>query len=155
MFNINLNFLFNFNERKKKKEAMKKVIKASEDFEISILPIDTKFDLENLYPITKVNNWNVFIVGNTKTYILLDTENDIVQLNKNEIVNTQGKDIPTELFLFLDKIWDETLLGNNLQFFIILKNKFFLINTYYFKNSNGKVIGAILFMRNFNTNEIN
>lgn len=46
-------------------------------------------------------------------------------------------------------IWDLTLEGCNLQFYIVVSNELYFVNTYTIPNEKGNIIGAILFMRKF------
>ena len=119
---------------------------------MSILPISSGYELDNLYPITdRVKEWNTFIVGNDKTYILSNIGDERVQVSGDDLVDTKGNTLPSELFQFFDNVWTHTLQGKQLQFYIVLNGKLYFINTYSLRNENNKIIGAILFMRNFDT----
>jgi hypothetical protein len=123
------------------------------EYNISILPITPNFDIENLYPLTNhVDTWSIFIVGNDKTYILVDVNDPHINIPKTNLCNRQGQNLlPKNLLNMFDNIWNVTLENKQLQFFILWNNKLFLSNTYPFLNGNNKVIGAILFMRAFET----
>jgi len=155
--NLNFNCTGWFSGRKTKqnKEVMESLYRVSQKYKLSILPISSTYDLENLYPITdRVREWNTFVIGNDKTYILSRVGDKTTHLNKEQvenIVDTKGAMLPEELFLFFDSVWDHTLKGNQLQFYIVLNGQLYLINTYCLRNRVNNVIGAILFMRNFDT----
>ena len=53
--------------------------------------------------------------------------------------------------IVFDSVWTKTLQGKQLQFYMVWNSKLYFINTYPFFNGKGKVIGAILFMRAFET----
>ena len=132
----------------------KKIFNVSREYKISILPITPNFDIENLYPLTDhVELWNIFIVGNDKTYILANVKDPHIQIPETEFLpNKSGMNIlPRELHLFFDSIWDKTMIGKQLQFYIVWNGRLYFINTYPFFNGQSKVIGAILFMRAFET----
>jgi hypothetical protein len=140
--------------RPKKDTVMESLYKVSKEYKLSILPISDSYELDNLYPITdRVKEWNTFIVGNDKTYILANLGDKKVNINENlrDIVDTKGGRLPDELFKFFDNVWTHTLSGKQLQFYIVLNGRLYLINTYCFRNENKKVIGAIMFMRDFDS----
>lgn len=131
------------------------VMKQGKKYQITILPISTNYKLENLYPITDaVEKWNTFIVGNDMTYILTKVYDDIFreELTNELLLNKKSNNLIAEdLHLFLFSVWKETLKGNNLQFFMVYKSKLFFCNSYNFKNQSGYIIGAILFIRLFDS----
>ena len=131
-----------------------RIYKATREYKISILPITNNFDIDNLYPLTDhVELWNIFIIGNDKTYILASINDPhIVIPNSEKLPNHQGQNImPDDLTSVLDSIWERTLQGKQLQFYMVWNAKLYFVNTYPFFNAKGRVIGAILFMRTFET----
>jgi len=148
--NIDLHFLCFHGSKKDKLD--KKLYDVTHKCKLSILPITTKYDIENLYPITDhVEHWNIFIVGNDKTYILASVNDPHIHIpNYEQLPNKQGKNIiPDELTKVFDSVWDSTLQGNQLQFYLVWDSKLYFMNTYPFLNDKKKVIGAIMFMRAF------
>jgi hypothetical protein len=132
----------------------KKIYDVSREYKISILPITPNFDIDNLYPLTDhVELWNIFIVGNDKTYILANVNDPHIHIpNHSSLKNNQGQTIlPQELVMVFDSIWSKTLQGKQLQFYMVWNSKLYFINTYPFFNGKATVIGAILFMRAFET----
>lgn len=129
------------------------IYQASKKYNISILPITHHFDIENLYPLTDhVELWNVFIVGNDKTYILANANDPRIDFpNLDRLANHRGTQMPSELAKFFDSVWDTTLSNKQLQFYIVWRNQLYFVNTYPFKNGKGRVIGAAMFMRAFDT----
>jgi hypothetical protein len=133
-----------------------KLYNVTREYKISILPITQNFDIQNLYPITDhVELWNIFIIGNDKTYIMANINDPNITIpNSDQLPNHKGHNIlRDELLKILDTIWDRTLTGKQLQFYIVWNGKLYFINTYPFFNGKNKVIGAILFMRTFETME--
>jgi hypothetical protein len=123
-------------------------------YKISILPIASGFDLDNLYPLTNhVAAWSTFIVGKDKTYILANCKNlKIENLNTDKLLNHTGEGIiPDEMREFLDPIWDRTLMGNQCQFYMVFNGQTYFANSYPFLNNKKKVIGGILFLRLYET----
>ncbi len=137
----------------KNNRVMEHLYRVSKEFKISILPISNSYALDNLYPITdRVREWNTFVIGNDKTYILSNINDTIIdEPNLDAIVDTKGFGLPDELFKFFDKVWTFTLKGQQLQFYIVVNGKLYFINTYCLRNENNKIIGAVMFMRKFDT----
>ncbi len=162
-FNLfeNIDFVFNcfgksksFRNKYDDEDLDKNIYKVTRKYKISILPITPNFDIDNLYPLTDhVELWNIFIVGNDKTYILANINDPFITLPQaTKLPNKQGQDIlPNELVIVFDSIWTKTLMGKQLQFYMVWNGKLYFINTYPFFNGKRKVIGAILFMRGFDT----
>lgn len=141
-------------DRDRDRELDKRIYDVSRKYKISILPITNNIELENLYPVTDgVEMWNIFIVGCDKTYILANiNDRHTFVPRKENLLNHQAQNImPKELMTIFDNIWDKTLSGKQLQFYMVWNGKLYLINTYPFMNGKGKCIGAILFMRAFET----
>jgi hypothetical protein len=161
MLNFNLfeNIDFHFKcfrgssfRRKPKKKLDKRLHEVDFQSKISILPLTANYDIENMYPITgNVELWNIFIVGNDKRYILANVNDPQTTIpNHDQLLNKQGTNIlPDELTKVFDGVWDSTLTGEQLQFYMVWDSKLYLINTYPFLNEKKKVIGAIMFMRAF------
>jgi hypothetical protein len=138
--------------RKESYELDKNIYKVTREYKISILPITADFDIENLYPLTDhVELWNIFIVGNDKTYILANVNDPHILIpNINTLPNKQAQNIlPDELITVFNGIWSKTLTGKQLQFYMVWNSKLYFVNTYPFFNGKDIVIGAIMFMRAF------
>ena len=157
MLNLFLNFKFNFFKKKDEGKPLDKLYKASKNFNLSVLPIAQDYDIDNLYPITNhVHIWSTFVIGNDKSYILCNIGDEYISFkDKDNIVNTKGTHLPKDLFEFLNNVWDITLEGKNLQFFIVLDNHLYLFNSYSLKNEKNKVVAASGFMRKFESIKIN
>jgi hypothetical protein len=165
MLNINLFENIDFNcfwgggkkQKKNRRSSLdldKEIYKVCKQYKISILPINPLFDIDNLYPLTDhVELWNIFIVGNDKTYILANVRDIHINIpNIEELPNHKSANIlPDELAKMFDTLWDKTLTGKQLQFYMVWNGKLYFINTYPFYNGARKIIGAILFMRAFET----
>jgi hypothetical protein len=124
----------------------------SKKYKISILPIVSGFNLDNLYPLTdQVQFWNIFIVGRDKTYILASCKNIKIPNTEQLLNKTADGILPDELREFFDPIWDKTLKGSQLQFYIVFNSSTYFVNTYPFYNDRKRVIGAIMFLRLFET----
>jgi hypothetical protein len=119
---------------------------------LSIIPVSDTYHIDNLYPITDhVEFWNIFVVGNDKTYILANVKDPHIFLpHVEKLTNDRGNRIlPPALMKMFDNIWTKTLTGVKLQFYLLWGGKLFFVNTYPFLNGNQLVIGAIMFMRAF------
>lgn len=147
----NINITFNcFKNSTIEKENRRKFIGNAKKFNIIILPVDKSFNLENLFPPgNNVEEWNIFIIGNDKKYILSEINTlGIEKYNKFDVINTKGlTSLPEELVEFLESVWEETLKGINMQFFIICKSITYLCNSYVLQNEKRITIGAVLFIR--------
>lgn len=140
--------------KKSEDELHKNIYHVTPEYKVSILPIQANFDIENLYPATdQVHIWNIFVVGSDKTYILANVNDEHICIpNAEYLPNHQGpKMLPNELVMVFDNIWTKTLSGSKLQFYMVWNGKLYLINTYPMSNNKNKIIGAILFMRGFDT----
>lgn len=123
-----------------------------EKHNISILPIQQSFEIDNLYPkANHVQDWTTLVIGKDKTYILCNLGN-ISFVNSNRLVNHKGTGIlPAALEEFFDPIWDNTLNGSNMQLFLVIDGRTYFLNTYCLKNNHLHAIGACMFLREFNT----
>ena len=154
-----INFKFNcFCNRKQKKEEEemdKNIAFINGKYDINILPIKDTFYLSNLYPITdRVERWSVFIVGNDKTYIHV-SQGDFNFPRANELPNRKGNALMSdELIEFFTPIWNQTLNGKQLQFYMSVKERLYFVNSYPFINEQKQVIGGILFVRPFSSEKI-
>lgn len=152
---INLNFnCFRPDAKNASDDMDKKLYHVSKEHKISILPIMPTFDLENLYPITDgVGVWNIFVVGNDKTYVLSQVNDPSVYVPEApDLLNRKAMGIlPADLTEFFDTVWDRTLTGVQLQFYMTWNGRLYFINTYPFFNGKKVVIGAIMFMRAFDS----
>jgi hypothetical protein len=149
MLTFNFNFKFN-NFFKKKENEINKLYNASKAYNLSVLPISPNYNFDNLFPITNhVEFWSTFIIGSDKSYILCNVGDSYIKFENKDIVNTKGAKIPKDLFEFLNNVWDISLGGKNLQFFIVLDSHLYIFNSYCLKNEQGIIIGCTGFMRNF------
>lgn len=119
-------------------------------YDIHILKVAADFHLKNLYPITdQVERWSVFIVGNDLTYIHVSV-GDFTFPDSENLLNHQGTNILNkELNEFFEPLWKQTLAGNQLQFYMSVKQRLYFVNTYPFVNDNKYIIGAVMFIRPF------
>lgn len=147
-------FLGSSKKKKNDKQMEQRMYRVSNEYNISILPIQSDFDIENLYPITDhVEVWNIFVVGNDKTYILANVKDPNIYVpNSSNLLNHKSENIlPTELHNFFDTLWDNTLSGKQLQFYMVWNSRLYLLNSYPLYNGKKSVIGATLFMRQFDS----
>jgi hypothetical protein len=110
-----------------------------------------------LYPLTDhVELWSTLVVGNDKTYILSNINDCELYFPREKLLNRKDTSIlPHELSTFFDAIWDRTLIGTQLQFYMVWMGRVYFVNTYPFRNGKGKVIGAIMFIRPFDPSSTN
>jgi hypothetical protein len=148
--NLEINLSCFTGKNKSHHEIDRKIYNVSQEYNISILPIIQSYELDNLYPPTDhVELWNIFIVGSDKTYILANVKDEHIKIpNANLLPNKTGVNLlPEGLQQFMDSIWDKTLCGKKLQFYMTWNFRLYFINTYPFHNNKDKVIGAVMFMR--------
>jgi len=91
---------------------------------------------------------------NSLKYELIDLDkiSNPQEFLQDKLVNKQGNNLlPDELLTIFNSIWSKTLNGQQLQFYMVWNSKLYFINTYPFFNGKKHVIGAILFMRAFET----
>lgn len=129
-------------------DAGKSLVEVGDRYNITTLPVMIGREIVDLYPPTNhVESWNVLIVGKKKNYILVNTK-DLDIPNANFLLNNVGDPfLPREVNDFFNHVWDKTLAGHELQFFMVWESKTYFVNTYRFLNGIQEVIGAIMFMR--------
>lgn len=152
--NFNLTFNCFGKEKHDDKALAKNLYYVSKQHKISVLPITPTFDIENLYPLTDgVGLWNIFVVGNDKTYILSQVNDPSISIPEAQhLLNRKANGVlPDDLTSFFDSVWDRTLGGRQLQFYMVWNGKLYFINSYPFFNGKRVVIGATLFMRAFDS----
>ena len=94
--------------------------------------------------------WNIFIIGNDKVYILASINDFEGFPDTKGILNTNASLVlPDTLKEFFDPVWDKTLMGRQLQFYMIFFGRTYFVNTYPFYNEDKLIIGAIMFVRSF------
>jgi hypothetical protein len=147
----NLSVIFNcfFPQRDKYDDIDKKLKTLNGKFDIQILNASADFQLRNLYPTTDhVETWSVFIIGNDKTYVHACVGD--FKFPSDNLINHRGSRVLTdELNQFFEPLWEETLKGHQLQFYMTLKTHLYIVNTYPFVNDTKDIIGAIMFIRPF------
>ena len=145
----NINITHNISTKTKTHKIDKELYDYSKENDILIIPLVKEYNLDNLYPKEdEVEKWNIFIVGQDKTYIKAQINEKSFEIKKELINNRADNDKVSPRFqIFLDKIWNNTLRDNQLQFFTYINSKLYLLNSYPFKNHNKKVIGGICFIR--------
>lgn len=134
-------------------------------YHICILPVNHNlYKIENLYPDwNHVETWNTFVVGNDGTYILANVNS--MPLERGDIQHGFGKATSTlarnilnkkpngvlddEIAKFFHPIWQKTLKGFSLQFFMMMSARTYLVNTYALKGTHNNVVGAVMFIRYF------
>jgi hypothetical protein len=120
----------------------------AQKYNIRTLPVIFGKELTDLYPPSNhVEKWSTLIVGKHKDYILANI-NDIDIPFASEMLNRKSSDmLPDEINRFFNHVWDNTLSGNELQFFMLFNNRTFFVNTYHLLNGEHQIIGAVMFMR--------
>lgn len=133
-------------QRRKRRSFERNIYDIGAKYNISVLPIQQTFELDNLYPQTnQVHEWTTLVVGKDKTYVLTHL-GSISFAKSDQLVNHKGPGIiPHELQDFFDPLWDETLAGTNLQLFLVIDGLTYFMNTFSFKNNHGSIIGACMF----------
>lgn len=142
-------FLPSNKKMKQRFEINKNLLELGEKYNISTLPVLIGKEITDLYPITdQVHKWNIFIVGKKKNYIMAHTFDLDIGVDQSELLNRQADPyLGKELNDFFNPVWDKTLEGNDLQFFMLWSGKTYFVNTYVLSNGTRDVIGAIMFIR--------
>lgn len=119
---------------------------------IHILPTNEQFKLKNLYPSTnKTEKWSVLCVGSDLTYIKVCL-GDFNLKGMDFLTNKKGGNVISKrLNDTLEPIWNATLKGNRLQFFLLVNGLTYLVNSFPLDNTDGSVIGAVMFIRAYTT----
>lgn len=150
----NLNFTCNCfwpNKSKNPYEYIQNQYYKKNDIEddIHILPTNEHLHLTNLYPSTNATErWSVLCVGSDMTYIKVSL-GDFKLKNMENLTNKKGGNIISkEVNAIFEPIWNSTLKGQRLQFFMLVNGYTYLVNTFPLENID-RVIGAIMFIRNY------
>lgn len=138
-------------EQEKKEKLNVRLYEIARKHEIGILPVIDTYQVTNLYPLSNhVHLWNIFIIGKDKIYILASINDFEGFPDTKGILNTNASLIlPDTLKEFFDPVWDKTLMGRQLQFYMIYFGRTYFVNTYPFYNEDKVIIGAIMFVRSF------
>jgi hypothetical protein len=151
----NISFIFNcfrptsFKKPNRKRHAPQGVnVDVGDNYNIITLPVMTGRDIADLYPPTNhVEDWSILIVGKQKNYILAHL-NDLHVPNADCLPNNTGdRFLPKEVNSYFNQVWDKTLAGNELQFYMVMNGKTYFVNTYRFVNRSSETVGAIMFLR--------
>lgn len=127
------------------------VASMGERYNITILPVYAGFCIENLYPETnQVHKWNIIIIGKDKTFIHVSVHDLDLPQHETFPNRRSGNVLDRQLQDFFDPIFDKTLMKHQLQFIMAWSQRIFLVNTYPICNQVGGVIGAVIFIRNYN-----
>lgn len=118
---------------------------------IHILPTNDQFHLKNLYPSTnQTEKWSILCVGNDLTYIKVCL-GDFKLKGMELLTNKKGGNVISKrLNDTLEPIWNSTLKGNRLQFFLLVNGYTYLVNTFPLENLES-IIGAVMFIRQYTT----
>lgn len=148
-FSVIFNCFLPPKQNRKQYEINNKLLELGERYNISTLPVLIGKEIKDLYPITdQVHKWNTFIVGKNKNYILAHTYDLEIGVDGHELLNKQADSyLSKALNEYFNPIWDKTLEGNDLQFFMLWMGKTFFVNTYVLSNGSRDVIGAVMFIR--------
>lgn len=138
-------------EEEKKEQLNMRLYEVARKHEIGILPVIDTYQITNLFPINNhIHMWNIFIIGNDKVYILASINDFEGFPDTKGILNTNASLVlPDTLKEFFDPVWDKTLMGRQLQFYMIFFGRTYFVNTYPFYNEDKLIIGAIMFVRSF------
>ena len=153
-----LNCVFPIKTKKKKKKEMEEDLKEKssmyKDIKINIIPTPNNLKIHNLvFNNENLDKWNVFIIGNDKTYILAHIGDPFYDNTNISIQGTKGEKLSEDISYFFNKVWTYTLNSYELQFLAFIGNKMFLINTFCFRTKyKKKIIGAIMLMRSYDQN---
>jgi hypothetical protein len=117
---------------------------------VHLIKVEDNFHIKNLYPSTdEVQKWSIFVIGNDFTYIHACI-GEFQFPHAKDLLNRKGTNIiPTELNEVFEPIWIQTLNGEQVQMYMIVSSKLYLVNSYPFYNGNRAVIGAVMFIRPF------
>lgn len=150
LIDINLDIIFHCfkGNNKTSKEIL---VKTGFENDIHVIPLETHdYVINNLFPKhDNVQLWSTLCVGTDLKYILCNINQDLVH-NAHRVLNTDGKDVlDPKLHNFFNTVFETTLTGKQLQFYMIWNGVVMFCNSYVLRNQNNQIIGAMLFVRNF------
>jgi hypothetical protein len=118
--------------------------------ELFVIPIDSKYDIDNLYPSTdRVHMWNIFAIGSDKSYIFVRANDDPCEVFKTSLKenNHAMSDSTNSLLRFMDDTWKHVLDGHSLHVYLFLIHTLYLVSAFPIVNGRQNVIGGMMFMR--------
>jgi hypothetical protein len=140
-------------EKQASEENILKIQALSKKHNISILPILNSYEIQSLYPETsQAHTWSTFIIGKDKTYALTNKYDFNIESSYNKLFKrTSNGQLHDDLLEFFDPIWERTLKGQQLQFFMIYCSIIYFVNTFALRNDSYNIIGASMFIRSLET----
>ena len=153
-FDIQENAAMDADAFKKNYKTSKKIIELGANHQLQILPVMRGKEITDLYPPTdQVHLWNTFVVGKKLNYIVANVNDLNIGVNDPKyLLNSKADNLmDDDIKRFFDHIWEETLSGVDLQFFMIKSGRTFFVNTYCLQNGNQQTIGGLCFIRNIET----
>lgn len=152
IFNIKIGRCFCFQPQDNKSNDIDTIAETGELNNVIVLPTRQGVILDNIYPINNhCDLFNILIVGSDKNYLFVRFH-DISFPGSEKLVNTKYiEKMPSSLRNILESIWDKTLGGKILHFYMIYKGKTYLTNAFPLQNEQSKSVGAIAFIRNVET----
>lgn len=120
-----------------------------------MLPVEhEKHVIENLYPITNhVEDWNTFVIGTDYSYIVANVNTFQLSTNPDTTGDTLLNNRATgvmdpDLAEFFKPVWTATLNHSSMQFFMVIADVTYIVNTFPLKHG-PLTIGAAMFIRNY------
>ena len=130
-------------------DDLEEIVETAEKNNVIVLPARQGTTITNLYPLSNhTSTWNILCVGSDRTYIHTKIHDLNFQGSEN-LVDTKYSELMSESMRnLLDSVWEKTLAGKVLMFYLVFRGKTFLTNAFPLFNENFEAIGAITFIRN-------
>jgi hypothetical protein len=140
-------------EKQENENNILRIQALSNKHNISILPVVNSYEIQSLYPETNnTHTWSTFIIGKDKTYALTNKYDFNIESSFNKLFKRTGNgQLHEDLLEFFDPIWERTLKGQQLQFFMIYCSIIYFVNTFALRNDSYNIIGASMFVRSLDT----
>jgi hypothetical protein len=153
LFNINIKrFVCCAFHPKSNKDDLETIAESGEVHNVIVLPTRQGTIIDNIFPINNhVEHFNILIIGSDRNYIFTRLQ-DFTFPGSDQLVNNKYSDkMPAGFRQILDNIWDATLEGKILHFYMIYKGKTYITQTFPLQNRASKVVGALALIRNVET----
>lgn len=133
----------------KRNDCFDEVVSTAEQNNVLVLPARAIDNLKNLYPVSDnvESRFNILIVGSDKSYILCKLS-DLKLTGADRLENHKySQSMPENIRAILDSIWDKTLLGNSLMFYLVVQGRTFVCNSFPLYTNNNIICGAMCCLR--------
>lgn len=130
-------------------DPLETIVETAEINNILVLPTRPNDTLKNLFPLSNhvKERFNILCVGAEKEYILVRLTDLKLPGCENLENKRYSETMPENIRAILDSIWEQSLAGKSLSFYLVVRGLTYLCHSFPLPLQNGKIVGAICFIR--------